>query len=154
MGYDKELVNDGLCVLGSRSYFLDFFGDNAHTFFDTFLIPDGYFSDGSDAFFDEFWVNLVHIFFQLFQDQFVVFVVDDSGKDLYFFVFNVVRVREFGKETLYIILKHWRSLLNYVLDVFQNDILHLLRREWDHWYDGRGELFDEIFNELLPRQIV
>ena len=116
-------------MLGSRSGFLDFFGNDSHTLFNTLFIPDSNFSNSLDTFFNKFRINFTHILFELFQNELIVLVVNDSGQDLNLFILDVIRVGEFGEETLNIVLEYRWTFLNDVLDIFEDDILHLLWSE-------------------------
>lgn len=87
------------------SDFLDFFGNDAHTFLHTLFVPDCNFAHCSDTLLDEFRVNFIHVLFEFFQNQFVVFVVNDSRENLDLLVLYVVRVRKFREKTFYLVLK-------------------------------------------------
>ena len=113
---------------GSPDLF-DFFGDDTHAFLYTFLIPDSNFTDGPDTLFNKLGINLIHILFKFLQDKLIIFIVDDSGENFDFFVLNVVRVSEFGEETLDVVLKDGWALLNNVLNIFKDYVLHLFRGE-------------------------
>lgn len=115
---NKKLVNNSLSMLSCSSDLFDLFWNDSHTFFDTLFISDGNFTNSSDTFFNEFRVDFIHVLFKFFKNRFVIFIVDDSWKDFYFFIFNVIRIRKFGEETFYFILKNWWSLFDNVLNIF------------------------------------
>lgn len=92
-------------MLCSRSGFLYLSGYYAHTLFNTFFIPNSDFSNGSDAFFYKLGINFTHVLLQLFKDHFIIFIVDDSRQNLDLFVFDVIRVCEFGEKTLNVVLE-------------------------------------------------
>lgn len=78
-----------------------------------------------DAFLDELRVHLVQILSQLVQHTLVILVVDDSDQYLYFLVFDVMRVRELAEEALDLVFQNGGSFLDDVLDVLEDDVLHL-----------------------------
>ena len=53
-------------------------GNDGHAFLNRFFISNSNFAYCLDAPFDEFRVDLIDVLLQLFQNWFVVFVVDDS----------------------------------------------------------------------------
>jgi hypothetical protein len=116
-------------MLSSTPDLFNFFGDDTHAFLYTFLIPDSNFTNGPDTFFNKLGINLIHILFKFLQDKLIVFIVNNSGEDFDFFVLNVVRVSEFGEEALDVVLKDGWTLLNDVLNVFKDYVLHLFRSE-------------------------
>lgn len=65
-------------MFSGTSNFLNFFRDDSHTLFDTFFIPDGDLSDGPDTLLYKFGIDLVHVFLKFLQDQFIIFVVNNS----------------------------------------------------------------------------
>lgn len=92
-----------------------------------------------DAFLDKLRIHFVKILTQLIQDTLVVLVIDDSDQNLSIFklnlhllVFDIVGVCEFAEEALNLVLQDRGSLLYDVLDIFENDILHLGRCEGHH----------------------
>ena len=102
--YNEQLIDNSLGMLSSGPDFLDFLWDYAHTFLNTFFISNGDFSYSSDTFLDKLWIDLVHILLELFQYWLVILVVDDSGKDLYFLILDVIRVGKFREEALHLVL--------------------------------------------------
>ena len=64
-----------LCGSGD---FLDFFGNDSHALFNTFLVPDGNLAHSPDTFLDKLGIHLIHVLFKFFQDELIIFVVDDT----------------------------------------------------------------------------
>jgi hypothetical protein len=116
-------------MFGGSPDLLNLFRNDAHTLFNTLLIPDGNLPHGPDTFLDKLGIDLIHVFFKLFQDHFIVLIVDDAGEYFYFFILYVVGVSEFGEEALDIILEDRGALLYDVLNVFEDHVLHLFGGE-------------------------
>lgn len=141
-------------MLCSSGDFLDFFGDDPHALFNAFLIPDGNLADSADTFLDKLRVNFIHVLLEFFQYELIIFVVDDSWENLYFFIFDVVGISEFGEEALDVIFEDWGAFFNDVLDVFEDDVLDLFGGEGDHRHDRRGQFLYQVLDQFLAWQVV
>lgn len=154
ISYNKELIYDSFSMLGSSSDFLNFLWDNSHAFLNTFLISYSDFSNCPDTFLNKLGINLVHILFELFQDKFIIFIVNDSRQYFDFFVLDIVWISEFREEALDIILKDRWTFLDNILDVLEDHILDLFWCEGNHRDNWRGQLLNQVLYQFLTRKIV
>jgi len=115
---DKKLINNSFSMLSCASDLFNLFRNDSHTFLNTFFVSDGNFSNSFDTFFNKFRVNFTHVLFEFFENWFVIFIIDDSGENFYFFVLDVIRICEFREETFNIVLENWWSLFDDVLNIF------------------------------------